>query len=464
MTVFAAASTSDAVERIAAEFQQQHAVDVQVSCASTSALAQQVVHGADADVFLSADRQWADFLEEKNHVVRRSELLGNRLAVIVPAGSKIEISQPKDLLDSQIRHLAMADPDTVPAGIYAQQALHKLGLWKDLRAKVVAGGNVRQALAYVETGAAEAGIVYTTDARISEKVDVRLRLDPELSAPIRYPALLLEHGRNNPAATAFYEYLQGPEAAAVFAQSGFEVRPQGGGARAQAVAPLAVSEWDALRLSFGVAACAALAGLPLAVAVGYLLARTPFAGKWLVEAVVNLPLVMPPVVTGYLLLVLLEPRGPIGGLLDEWFGIKLVFTWWAAVLAATVVSFPLMVRAIRVGFQGVDPRLELAARSLGASRLGAFFRVTLPLARQGVVAGWLLAFARSLGEFGATIMVASYVVQETSTIPLEIYHRSQGRGGFGQCWRLVVLSVVLACGALVVSELFERKQARRELA
>jgi molybdate transport system permease protein len=227
---------------------------------------------------------------------------------------------------------------------------------------------------------------------------------------------------------------------------------------------LAPTEWTAVRLSLQVAFCAAMAGLPLAVAVGYLLARMPFSGKWLVEAAVNLPLVLPPVVTGYLLLVLLAPRGPVGSLLADWFGVRIIFTWWAAVVAAAVVSFPLMVRAIRVAFQGVDPRLEHAARSLGAGRLGTFFSVTLPLARRGVVAGWMLAFARSLGEFGATIMVAGNIAGKTSTIPLEIFRLTSSPGGVGQCWRLVVLSILLACAALAASELFERRQSRHESA
>lgn len=227
---------------------------------------------------------------------------------------------------------------------------------------------------------------------------------------------------------------------------------------------LSPEEWTALELSFLVATSAALAGLPLAIAIGYPLARVPFPGKWLAEAVVNLPLVLPPVVTGYLLLVCFGPRGPIGSLLADWFGVKIVFGWLGAVLAAAVVSFPLMVRAIRLAFQGVDPRLEMAARSLGASRLGAFFTITLPLARRGVFAGWMLAFARSLGEFGATIMVAGNIEGKTRTIPLAIFTLTNRPGGMGQCWRLVGLSVLLACGALAVSELLERRQSRHESA
>ena len=230
-----------------------------------------------------------------------------------------------------------------------------------------------------------------------------------------------------------------------------------------AVSLLSPEEWAVLRLSFHVAACAVFVCLPVGVAVAYLLARGRFAGKWFVEAVVNLPLVLPPIVTGYLLLVCFGPRGPIGSLLADWFGVKIVFTWLGAVLAASVVSFPLMVRAIRLAFQAVDPRLEMAARSLGAGRLSTFFSVTMPLARRGLIAGCMLAFARSLGEFGATIMLTKNTVGQR-TIPLEIYSLTGRPDGIGQCWRLVLLSVLLACGALVISELLERRHARHESA
>jgi molybdate transport system permease protein len=221
---------------------------------------------------------------------------------------------------------------------------------------------------------------------------------------------------------------------------------------------MTADEWMALRLSLQVAMCAALAGLPFAIAIGYWLARSRFVGKWLVEAVVNLPLVLPPVVTGYLLLVGLSPRGPIGVFLQNYLGVKIVFTWWGAALASMVMAFPLMVRAIRLAFQSVDPHLEMAARTLGAGRIATFCTVSLPLARRGVVAGWVLAFARSLGEFGATIMVAGNIEGQTRTIPLAIYTLANQPDGMEHAWRLVALAILLSCGALAVSELLERGQ------
>ena len=187
-------------------------------------------------------------------------------------------------------------------------------------------------------------------------------------------------------------------------------------------------EWNALRLSLQVALVAALFSLPLAIAAGYVLARFHFFGKWIVEILIDLPLVLPPVVTGYVLLVAFAPHGAVGSFLSTWLGIGIVFTWLGAALASAVVGFPLMVRAIRLAFMGVDPRFEMAARSLGASRLGAFFSVALPLARPGLIAGFMLAFARSLGEFGATIMVAGNIEGKTRTIPLGHLYAGQYAG------------------------------------
>jgi len=192
---------------------------------------------------------------------------------------------------------------------------------------------------------------------------------------------------------------------------------------------LTAEELTAVRLSLLVATSAALMALPAGIGLGYWLARGRFVGKWFVEALVSIPLVLPPIVTGYLLLLLFGTRGPVGSILSDWFGIRLVFNLPAAVLAAMVVSFPLMVRAIRLAFQSVDARLEMAARGLGASRWRTFFTISLPLARRGIVAGWTLCFARSLGEFGATILLASNIAGQTRTIPLAIFSMTQRPGG-----------------------------------
>jgi molybdate transport system permease protein len=222
-------------------------------------------------------------------------------------------------------------------------------------------------------------------------------------------------------------------------------------------------EWNAVVTSLKVATASVALGLPFAIGLGYFLARWRSAGKWIVETVVNLPLVLPPVVTGYLLLRLMGRNGPLGQLLDEWLGWRVIFTWYGAVAAGAIVSFPLMVRTIRVSFRSVDTRLEEAARSLGRSRLSTFYRVSLPLALRGIVAGSVLGFARTLGEFGATIMVAGNIPGQTQTIPTAIYSLVQSPGGVERSTRLLLVSILLACVTLAASEILERRRERHEL-
>ena len=221
--------------------------------------------------------------------------------------------------------------------------------------------------------------------------------------------------------------------------------------------PFTPAEWEAVALSLRVAFWCTLAVLPPAVLTAWLLARASFPGKILVDALVHLPLVVPPVVTGYLLLIVLGRKGPVGAWLEDWFGIVLAFKWTGAVVASAVMAFPLAVRAIRVAIDAVDPAMEQAARSLGAGRIRAFFAVTLPLAAPGVVAGAVLAFARSLGEFGATITFVSNIPGETQTIPSAIYAYIQTPGGEGAALRLTAMAVVLSLLALVASEWLARR-------
>lgn len=220
-------------------------------------------------------------------------------------------------------------------------------------------------------------------------------------------------------------------------------------------------QWMAIRLSLQVAGVAVAVSLPLALALSWLLARKSFWGKTLLETVLNMPLVLPPVVTGYLLLVTFGRQGLVGRLFEDWFGVRIVFDWKGAALAAAVVSFPLMVRAMRVAFANVDSRLEQAARTLGARPLDVFLTVTVPLAWHGIIAGGVLAFARSLGEFGATIMIAGNIPGQTQTIPLQIYQRLAAPGGVEQSYPLVLFSILIAAAALLLGEWLERRSSQR---
>jgi molybdate transport system permease protein len=223
---------------------------------------------------------------------------------------------------------------------------------------------------------------------------------------------------------------------------------------------LTPEEWGIVALSLKVGGVAVLASLPLAFALAWLLARKRFPGKVLLDALVHLPLVVPPVVTGWLLLLAFAPVGPIGGWLESWFGVSVLFRWTGAAVAAGVMALPLMVRAIRLSIEGVDRRLEQAARTLGASRWRTFRTVTLPLSLPGVIAGVVLGFARALGEFGATITFVSNVPGETQTLPLAIYAALQTPGGEALVLRLAGVSVLLSLAALILSEVIARRAGR----
>ncbi len=215
---------------------------------------------------------------------------------------------------------------------------------------------------------------------------------------------------------------------------------------------LSAEEIGIVLLSLRVATVSVLVSLPFAVLVAYVLARADFPGKTLVDAIVHLPLVLPPVVVGYALLLLFGKRGPIGGLLNDWFGIVVAFRWTGAALASALMGFPLMVRAIRLSIDAIDRRLETAARTLGGSHLWVFASITVPLALPGIVTGILLSFARGLGEFGATITFVSNIPGETETLPLAIYTFTQVPGADLQALRLSLVAVALSILALMASE------------
>jgi len=222
---------------------------------------------------------------------------------------------------------------------------------------------------------------------------------------------------------------------------------------------LTATEVQIIALSLRVALVSMICSLPLAIVVAYALARLEFPGKTLVDAIVHLPLVLPPVVVGFALLVLFGRRGPIGSVLEQWFGIVFAFRWTGAALASAIMGFPLMIRAIRLSIAAIDRRLEVAARTLGGSPLWVFASVTLPLALPGIITGSLLSFARGLGEFGATITFVSNIPGETETLPLAIYSFTQVPGGDAPALRLSIIAVILSIVALVASEWLTRRFA-----
>ena len=224
---------------------------------------------------------------------------------------------------------------------------------------------------------------------------------------------------------------------------------------------LSPEEWTAIRLSLWVSSVAMLASLPLGILIALALARGRFWGKSLLNGIVHQPLILPPVVTGFLLLVLFGRRGAIGQFLDSWFGIVFSFRWTGAALACAVMAFPLMVRSIRLSIEAVDRKLESAAGTLGASPIWVFLVVTLPLCLPGIIAGMILCFAKAMGEFGATITFVSNIPGETQTLPSAIYTFTQVPGGDAGALRLTLISIAISVAALFLSELMARIVGRR---
>jgi molybdate transport system permease protein len=224
---------------------------------------------------------------------------------------------------------------------------------------------------------------------------------------------------------------------------------------------LSPDEWTAILLSLRIAIVATLVALPFGIAVAWLLARKDFWGKSLVDGIIHLPLVLPPVVTGYLLLISFGRRGLIGAFLADHFGIVFSFRWTGAALACGIMGFPLLVRPIRLAMEAIDPRLEDAAATLGAGRLAVFATVTLPLALPGLIAGFVLCFAKALGEFGATITFVSNIPGETQTISAAIYTFTQVPGGDAAAGRLVLVAIAISLIALILSEWLARRAGMR---
>jgi len=224
---------------------------------------------------------------------------------------------------------------------------------------------------------------------------------------------------------------------------------------------LSAAELAIVALSLQIALLATVVSLPFAIATAWLLARKEFYGKSLLNIAVHLPLVLPPVVTGYALLILFGKQGPIGGMLEAYFGITFAFRWTGAALAAGIMGFPLMVRAIRLGIEAVDKGLEDAAATLGASRSAVFFYVTLPLVTPALLAGTVLGFAKAMGEFGATITFVASIPGQTETLPSAIYTLLQVPGGEDAALRLILLSVAVSILALAMSEVLARRAARK---
>jgi molybdate transport system permease protein len=462
LLVLAAASLTDVLPALAEAWEEAGGRPVRFSFAATSRLARQVDQGSPGDVFVSADREWMDWVEERGWIVpaSRTAVVANRLVVAVPVGRPGPLAGPADMVNPvAVARIGIADANA-PAGRYARQALEWAGVWEALEDRVVRGGSVRGTLEWIARGEADAGIVYSTDAAVESRVTVAFPLPPESHQDVVYSAAVLRTSTRAAEAGDFVAFMAGERAEEIFADAGF--RPAGApfGQEAGAVESRAPDPWSAIRLSVVVALAATLVGLAPAVAVGWLLARKEFVGKSLLATLVLVPLVLPPVVTGFLLLSLLGSQSVLGAWLAR-LGVQVPFTLLGATVAALVVGLPLYIMAIRGAFQAVDARYEEVSWTLGVHRAETFRRVTLPLAIPGIAAGAVLAFARALGEFGATIVLAGNVEGSTQTIALAVYSLLESPAGHRATWMLVGASVAISLVALLGFEALTRRQRAR---
>ena len=472
LVVLAASSLQDVLPVVARAWDAQGGVPVRFNFDATSRLAPQVLRGAPADVFVSADDVWMRWLEERGGVdgpsIRR--VATNQLVFVVPTGGPDPPGAPASIAQADLARIALAG-ENVPAGRYARAALESVGAWSSVQPRVVRGGSVRGTLEWVARAEADGGIVYRSDALAEERVSLAFSFEGEDFPQPAYSGAVATRTEARETAQAFLDFLSGAEAMALLSASGFGPASAGGPVtQTPAPAPglnasgldgsLGLDPWSAVRLSLIVALSAVLLGLVPAVAMGWLLARKDFLGKSFVSMIVMAPLVVPPVVTGFLLLSVLGRDSALGGLLAA-IGLPIPFTLLGATLAALVVGFPLYVMAIRAVFDTVDRRFEEVSWTLGVPRAPTFRRISLPLALPGIAAGAVLAFARALGEFGATVVLAGNMEGETRTIALAVYSLLESPSGRGATWLLVIASVVLSLVALLGFEGLTRWQRRR---
>ena len=467
VAVFAAASLEAPLSELAERYETERGVRVSASFGGSQALARQVALGAPADVFFSAGAPPMRSLVGEGLVNPEdvASPLSNELVVVASPALAPSLTSLESLAAPSVGAIAMPDPDLAPAGWYAERALASAGLREALRPKTVETPNVRAALAAVSAGVADAGFVYRTDARTAPELRAAFAVPPALHPPIRYQVAPIIGSPNPAAARDLADFLASPEAANVFAAHGFGAGDSPPSESASPSAPLTTSAlggfpFRTLAITLQVAVVATLMNIPLALALGWLVAKKRVRGRFFLDALASLPLALPPVAIGYALLLAVGPNGPVGRVAEELFGARIVLTWFAAALAAAVVSFPLVSRAFTTAMEGVDERIERSARSLGAGPLRVFFTVTLPIARRGILAGALLGFVRALSEFGATIVVAGNVRGETQTLPLAIYENIQ-LGRDSQTLVLVALSVTLAAVSVAVHNWLMAKGERR---
>lgn len=410
---------------------------VRLTVGSSSRLAQQIEAGLDADIAILADDRWMDQLEQNGWIAKRNALIRNRLVIV---GSP----------DLHGANRIGIGAQGVPIGNYAREALHSLGMLDALQDQLISAPNASAVLAQAESGLVDSAIVYSSDAHRSQTVSAGLVIAQDAHRPIEYTIGLTQTGQDNQAAVAWFDRLQSEASRAALTQYGFtESTPPITKSNPRITAP-PIETREPLMRSLWIALLALLVSLPPAIALGWLMARRSFTGKTVLSTVCLAPLVLPPVVTGWLLL-----------RLAHWTGVDIAFTPWAAVVAAAVVGFPLLMVLIRGAIESVDVRYEQQAQTLGLTPFAAFRRVTLPMALPGLAAGCILAFARALGEFGATAMFAGDQPETTRTLALAVYAATETPGAESSATHLVLSSIVITLVALFAYERLVWNQRRQ---
>ena len=457
LLVLAAASLADVLPRIGDEWERLGGTPLVFSFDATSRLAVQASQSGAGDIFFSADPQWIRWLEEQGTVSFGSAVhfAANELVIAVSRDVSVPV-EPDKLLGFE--RIALAG-ENVPAGKYAQTALERAGVWSEIEENVVRGGSVRGALEWVVRGEVPAGIVYRTDAEAAPSVSIAFVFEGPEYPQAQYWGVPLGSTAYEESAADFVNFVLGDAGQSLLREAGFSP-PQSFVADGEAGDDLVASISSAVRLSLIVALLATLVGLVPAVGLGWVLARRDFRGKTVLSTIVTAPLVIPPVVTGFLLLSVLGASTPLGGLIAS-LGFPVPFTILGASIAALVVGLPLYVISVRGAFEAVDPMYEELSWTLGSSPWKTFFRVSLPLALPGIAAGAVLAFARSLGEFGATVVLAGNVEGSTRTIALAVYTLLESPTGREAVWVLVGASVMISLIALLGFEALSRRQKRR---
>jgi molybdate transport system permease protein len=385
-------------------------------------------HGEGVDILVAAGDDAMRALTQLG-LIREGDLrimAENRMALVAPSDHSGEIQSFADLAHERVTRIAVGARG-VPVGNLARQVFDALGISEQVRPKLVGATHARQALDYIIRGEVSAGVLYTTDARAAgDKVIVIQAADPSWHDPIRYWIAPLISSDNPDAANAFVDFAVSEPARAILRGHGFQA-----GDDNVVAATLETSDkeservfsraWTALRLSVTAAFGALLVVFPLGTIVGAVLARKAFRGREVVDSILTLPMILPPTVTGYILVVLLGSQSVIGSTLESVFGVRVSLTLVGAGVASGVIAFPLMMKSARAGFAAVDRDLELASYTLGKGRLATFFRISVPLARNGLITGAVLSFARAIGEFGATYMLAGMIENRTMTMPSAIF-------------------------------------------